>query len=54
MSLHSSLRTSGALASKRNVLKRSERIERLQSRGKLDPSNKKVLHLPKTLVKPGD
>lgn len=54
MSLHSSLRTSGALASKRNVLKRSERIERLAERGKVDPKQRKVLHLPKTLVKPGD
>jgi len=53
MSLHSSLRvTTGALATKRSVLKRSERIAKLQNNSSYDPKKKPVLGLRKT--KSGD
>jgi len=48
MSLDRSLKTSGALASHRNVLTRAERIAKLQERADFDPQKKPVLGLPKT------
>jgi len=48
MSLHSSLKTGGNLASHRNVLTRTERIERLKDTKGFDPKAKPVLGLQKT------
>lgn len=49
MSLHSSLRvTTGALATKRSVLKRPERIAKLQANSSYDPKKKPVIGLRKT------
>lgn len=48
MSLHSSLKTSGGLASVRNVLTRTERIEKLKKTKGYQPDKKPVLGLPKT------
>lgn len=49
MSLHSSLKVStGALATKRSVLKRAERIAKLQDSGTYDPKKKPVIGLRKT------
>ena len=53
MSLHSSLRTSGNLASKRSVLKRTERIAKLEATKGFDPEKKPVLGMPKTNAKGG-
>ena len=50
MSLHSSLKTQGAMDQKRNVLKRFERINKLRSEGKWKAEDKKVFGLPKTKV----
>jgi len=51
MSLHRSLKTkSGALNQHRNVLKRHERIEKLEAQEKFDPSE----HSPLGLVKVGN
>lgn len=50
MSRHRSLRSGNTLSAKRNVLKRLERIELLQKRGKWKPGDR-ALSLPKT--KPG-
>ncbi len=47
MSLHPSLKTGGAIKSKRNVLKRYERINILQEEGKWKKGDK-ALGLPKT------
>ncbi|MGD9692255.1 MAG: small basic protein [Phycisphaerales bacterium] len=51
MSLHSSLRTSGNLASKRSVLNRTERIAKLEATKGYDPEKKPVLGMPKTNAK---
>lgn len=48
MSLDSSLKTGGNLAQHRNVLKRNERIDRLQALSGFDAKKKPVLGLPKT------
>ncbi len=49
MSLHSSLKvTTGALNTKRSVLKRAERIAKLQDNSSYDPKKKPVLGLRKT------
>lgn len=48
MSLDPSLRTSGSLTQHRNVLKRGERIARLQATSRFDSGSKPVLGLPKT------
>jgi small basic protein (TIGR04137 family) len=47
MSVHSSLKVSGKIKAKRNVLKRFERIDLLASRGKWKPGDR-ALGLPKT------
>jgi small basic protein (TIGR04137 family) len=48
MSLHSSLKTGGNLSSHRNVLTRTERIERLKATKGFDPKAKAVLGMQKT------
>ncbi|TVQ65133.1 MAG: small basic protein [Phycisphaerales bacterium] len=48
MSLHSSLKTSGALASTRNVLTRTERIAKLEKTKGYSVDKKPALGLPKT------
>lgn len=48
MSLDSSLKTKGNLASHRNVLTRAERIEKLKATTGFDPKEKPVIGLPKT------
>lgn len=55
MSLDSSLKTSGNLTGKRNVLKRHERVEALKDQRDLDvqKDGKPVLGLPKTKILPG-
>ncbi|MEM9444776.1 MAG: small basic protein [Verrucomicrobiota bacterium] len=47
MSQHKSLRGSGGIAIKRNVLKRFERVEVLKKQGKWK-DGQKVIGLPKT------
>ena len=47
MSQHRSLKGTGAIVAKRNVLKRFERVEVLQKRGVFKPGQK-VIGLPKT------
>ena len=51
MSLDSSLKTKGALAGKRSVLTRAERITKLLEEKKIDPKKSGALGLAKTLVK---
>lgn len=51
MSLHSSLRTSGNLDSKRSVLNRTERIAKLEATKGHDFEKKPVLGMPKTNAK---
>ena len=51
MSIHPSLKTKGAVASKRNVLKRFERIVQLTKEGRFSEGSK-AWGLPKT--KPQD
>ncbi|MEQ8844154.1 MAG: small basic protein [Phycisphaerales bacterium] len=48
MSLDSSLKTAGNLASHRNVLTRAERVEKLKETKGFDPKKQAVLGLPKT------
>lgn len=48
MSQHKSLRGSGKIVAKRNVLKRFERIDLLKKRGKWKEDSK-IYGLPKTL-----
>ncbi|RMD81979.1 MAG: small basic protein [Lentisphaerae bacterium] len=48
MSIHPSLKTSGKIQARRNVLKRHERIDLLRKEGKWSPDTKKVFGLPKT------
>jgi len=50
MSLHSSLKTKGKLAGKRNVLTRAERIQKMIDDEKLDPKKDHALGHPKTRV----
>lgn len=47
MSMHKSLRGSGAIVAKRNVLKRFERVDLMKKRGQWKPESK-VIGLPKT------
>ncbi|MBI5394709.1 MAG: small basic protein [Verrucomicrobia bacterium] len=47
MSQHRSLRASGTMTAKRNVLKRFERVELLKKRGKWK-DGERVFSLPKT------
>jgi len=47
MSRHRSLKTASGIATKRNVLKRFERVEILKKRGKFKPGDN-VFKLPKT------
>lgn len=47
MSVHSSLRSRGATAQKRNVMKRFERIDQLKAKGKWKEGDR-ALGLPKT------
>ncbi|MDX9979419.1 MAG: small basic protein [Lentisphaeria bacterium] len=49
MSIHPSLKTKGATAEKRNVMKRYERIDALKADGRFKDGNK-VWGLPKTKV----
>lgn len=51
MSQHPSLKGSGAIKTRRNVLKRFERVDLLTKRGQFKPGDR-VLGLPKT--KPED
>jgi small basic protein (TIGR04137 family) len=53
MSLHASLKTSGNLSQHRNVLTRTERIERLKETKGYDPKGKPVLGLQKTANRKG-
>lgn len=48
MSLHTSLKTSGNLASARNVLTRTERLAKLEKTKGYDVKQKSALGLPKT------
>jgi small basic protein (TIGR04137 family) len=50
MSLHSSLRTGGALVEKRSVLTRAERVTKLLQEKKMPKDEKKALGLPKVRV----
>ena len=50
MSIDRSLKSSGGMAQNRSVLKRTERIARLQELKKMDPKAPKALGLPKTRV----
>jgi small basic protein (TIGR04137 family) len=50
MSLHSSLRTGGALVQKRSVLTRAERVAKLLAQKKMTQDEKKALGLPKVRV----
>ncbi len=50
MSLHSSLRTGGALVEKRSVLTRAERVAKLLNEKKMTKDEKKALGLPKVRV----
>lgn len=47
MSQHRSLKGTGAIVAKRNVMKRFERVEVLKARGVFKPGQK-VVGLPKT------
>ena len=47
MSQHRSLRSSGTIAAKRNVLKRFERVDLLKKRGQWK-EGRSVMNLPKT------
>lgn len=47
MSIHPSLKTKGAVATKRNVIKRFERIEQLKKEGRFKEGSK-AWGLPKT------
>ena len=49
MSQHPSLRVGGKVRTKRNVLKRFERINQLMSDGRWEPG-KKIFGIPKTKV----
>jgi small basic protein (TIGR04137 family) len=49
MSIHPSLKTSGKVQKKRNVMKRFERINKLKEEGRWS-EGKKVWGLPKTKV----
>lgn len=51
MSQHRSLRGTGALGAKRNVLKRFERVELLKKRGQWKPGDR-VTGLRKTKAEP--
>lgn len=53
MSLHASLKSKGGLASVRNVLTRTERLQRLMENKGFKPEDKSVLGLPKTSPKLG-
>lgn len=48
MSQHRSLKGTGTIAAKRNVLKRFERVELLKKRGQWKEGGSKVIGLPKT------
>lgn len=50
MSLDRSLKTGGKLATKRSVMKREERIAKMQEDKKFDPKKDRPLGIPKTLV----
>lgn len=47
MGLHSSLKASGTMKAKRNVLKRFERVDLMKKRGQWKPGDR-VTGLPKT------
>ncbi len=53
MSIDSSLKTKGALAGKRSVMTRPERIEALKADKKFDAKKDTALGLPKTKVRVG-
>ena len=48
MSQHSSLKSASRIATKRNVMKRFERIDVLRARGKWKAGESRGLGLPKT------
>lgn len=50
MSLDRSLRTGGRMSSKRSVLKRTERVEKMKAAAGTDFSKRPVLGIPKTRV----
>ncbi|MFM9958407.1 MAG: small basic protein [Phycisphaerales bacterium] len=50
MSLDRSLRTGGRMASKRSVLKRTERVEKMKTAAGTDFNKRAVIGLPKTRV----
>lgn len=47
MSIHSSLRRSGAQARHRNVLRRIERLEKLEDQNRWDPEKDSLFGIPK-------
>lgn len=51
MSIHTSLRGVDTLTGERSVLKRIERIQELQRKGKFDPENDSAFGLPKVRTK---
>ena len=51
MSIHSSLRGVDTLSGERSVLKRIERIQELQRKGKFDPEKDSAFGLPKVRTK---
>lgn len=51
MTMHSSLKAANKIATKRNVLKRYERIDALKQRGKWKPGDR-AYGLPKTKTQP--
>ena len=51
MSIHSSLRGSNTLVGERSVLTRSERLQALVKKGKLDPKTGSVYRMPKVRTK---
>jgi small basic protein (TIGR04137 family) len=50
MSLDRSLKVRGGMATKRSVLKRTERIAKMVADKRFDPKKDKALGIPKTLV----
>lgn len=47
MSMHGSFASKGGFTTKRNVLTRLERIQRLEARGRWERGKHSIFHLPK-------
>jgi small basic protein (TIGR04137 family) len=50
MSLHRSLKVAASLVRSRNVLKRGERLEKLEEQGRWDEEKDSIYGLPKTRI----